>query len=119
MRIIDPVMEKKFNRMLRQCGGLYEISDIEQLINEGKMQSFVQGATWIVTQINEFPRRKVLEIVFVVGTMAEAIQALPQVYTFADKIGATLIMASNARDGWWTYAQPGWKKLGSIYAKEI
>jgi len=105
--------------MLAQCGGLYKLVDIERLINEGKMQSFVQGDTWIVTQINEFPRRKVVEIVFVVGFVAEAIQALPQIYSFANEAGATLIMASNARDGWWDYAQPGWKKLGSIYAKEV
>jgi hypothetical protein len=119
VKITDPEMRKKFDRMLARSGGLYELNDIEQLINEGKMQSFVQGDTWIVTQVNEFPRRKVVEIVFVVGFVADAIQSLPQIYAFANEIGATLIMASNARDGWWDYAQPGWMKLGSIYAKEV
>ena len=119
MVITHPGMKRKFDRMLEQCGGLYTIDDIEELIENGKMQSFVQGDTWIVTQVNEFPRRKVLEIVFVVGFISDAIQALPQMYAFADKIGATLIMASNARDGWWTYAQPGWKRVGSIYAREM
>ena len=119
MVITHPAMKKKFDRMLEQAGGLYTINDIEELIENGKMQSFVQGDTWIVTQVNEFPRRKVLEIVFVVGFISDAIQALPQMYEFATKIGASLIMASNARDGWWTYAQPGWKKIGSVFAREM
>jgi hypothetical protein len=117
--ITDSIMAKKLERMLHQCGDLYTLDDLMERINDGRMQSFVQGNTWVITQVNEFPRRKVLEIVAVVGLISDAIQALPQLYEFANKISATLLMASNARDGWWSYAQPGWRKIGSVYAKEL
>lgn len=119
MNITDPVMKARFERMLRQTGNLYTLEDIIERIEDGRMQSFVQGDTWVVTQVNEFPRRKALDIVFVVGFMADAIQALPQIYEFAEEIDATMVMASVGRDGWWSYAQPGWKKLGSVYAREL
>lgn len=116
--ITDPAMRKKFERMLRDSGDLYTLEDILDLIEQGKMQSFVDGDTWVVTQVHEFPRRKVLDIVFVVGHLGQAVQLLPQLYMFANEIGATLI-TGYGRDGWDAVKQPGWKKVGSLYAKEL
>jgi hypothetical protein len=117
--ITDSNMAKKLERMLHQCGNLYTLDDLMERIKDGRMQSFVHGETWVITQINEFPRRKVLEIIAVVGFISDAIQVLSQLYEFANQVGATMLMASNARDGWWSYAQPGWKKIGSVYAREL
>jgi hypothetical protein len=60
-------MRLKVERALHDGGDLYTFDDIMALIKEGKMQSFTCGDTWIVTQVNEFPRKKVLEIALVVG----------------------------------------------------
>lgn len=118
MKITDPAMEKKFRRMLREGGDLYTLEDIGELIDAGKMQSFTFGETWIVTQVHDFPRRKVLDVAFVVGFISDAIQYLPQLYEYADKIGATLI-TGYGRDGWDAYSQPGWRKVGTLYAREL
>jgi hypothetical protein len=111
-------MRKKMERVLRRGGDLYTFDDIMQAIEEHRMQSFVNGNTWIITQIHAFPRRKVLEIAFVVGYIEEAVKALPRIYGFAKAVGATRVTGFG-RDGWWEFAQPGWKKLGAMYSKEL
>lgn len=118
MIITDPGMKDKVDRVLRDCGGLYEFEDIVRLIYAGKMQSFTVNDTWIVTQVLEFPRRKVLEIAFVVGFLDEAIKALPQLEQYAHAIGATM-MTALAREGWGRYREPGWRKTASFFVKEL
>lgn len=110
-------MQKKMERMLHLTGDLYTLDDIMELIEDGKFQSFVEGDTWIVTQVNEFPRRKVLEITFVVGDINEAVRALPRIYEHAENVGADRINALG-REGWWVFADAGWSKVGVVYAKD-
>lgn len=119
MNITDEKMRAKFERALRMSGDLYTFDDIMDNILDGRMQSFVQGDTWIITQVNEFPRRKVVNILLVVGHIGDAIQALQQIHEFAQRIDATMIMAALARDGWEAYKQPGWKCIGRVYTREL
>lgn len=111
-------MRVKVERALEQFGDLYTFDDIMGFIDSGKMQSFVSGDTWIVTQVNEFPRRKVLDIALVVGFLEEASKALPQIYAFARSIGADRVTAVG-RDGWWKFAEPGWYRVGGYFAKDL
>lgn len=111
-------MEEKTQRVLHDFGDLYTFDDIMKLIEEGKMQSFVSKSTWIVTQVNIFPRKKILEISLVVGFLEEAVEALPQIYEFARKIGADKVTALG-RDGWWKFAEPGWYRVGGMFAKDL
>jgi len=111
-------MRVKVERALGEFGNLYTFDDIMGLIESGKMQSFTHGDTWIVTQVNEFPRRKVVDIALVVGFIEEATKALPQIYTFARSIGADRVTAVG-RDGWWKFAEPGWYRVGGYFAKDL
>jgi hypothetical protein len=111
-------MKIKVERALEAFGNLYTFDDIMGLINEGKMQSFTVGDTWIVTQVNEFPRRKVVDIALVVGFIEEATRALPEIYNFARSIGANRVTAVG-RDGWWKFAEPGWYRVGGYFAKDL
>jgi hypothetical protein len=111
-------MRLKVERALHDGGDLYTFDDIMALIKEGKMQSFTCGDTWIVTQVNEFPRKKVLEIALVVGNIWEAIEFLPEIYDYARQVGATRVTGFG-RDGWWEHHDAGWKKVGTMYAKDM
>jgi hypothetical protein len=111
-------MREKVERALHDFGDLYTFDDIMGFIETGKMQSFTAGDTWIVTQVNEFPRRKVLDICLVVGFLQEATEALPQIYAFARSIGANRVTAVG-RDGWWKFAEPGWYRVGGYFAKDL
>ena len=111
-------MQKKVDRAIQLWDGLYTFDDIIALIKEGKMQSHVHGDTWIITQVNEFPQRKVLEITCVIGNMEEAVAALPEIYEYARSLGITRVTALG-REGWWKFRDAGWNKAGIMYAKEL
>ena len=51
-------VEKALDRM----GNTHSLPDILALIEDGAMQSFAMGPTWAITQILDFPRKRVLEI---------------------------------------------------------
>ena len=53
-------------------GGFYTLNDILTSIAEGKMQSFMEGDSWAVTKIVNFPRARLLEIMVALGNLDEA-----------------------------------------------
>ena len=111
-------MQEKMERWLHDAGDYYTFEDIMDFISEGKFQSFAVGDTWIVTQVDEYPRRKVVHITLVVGNYEEAEQALPEIYEFARSIGATRVTGFG-REGWFRHPAPGWNRLGIMYAKDL
>lgn len=106
-------------RMLAKFGGFYKLSDILEAINNGQMQSFVFDNTWAVTQINEFPRRKVLEVVLLVGDKDTIPVMARQIESFAAEIGATMIMAAG-RNGFKDIARGlGWTHMNMNFVREV
>lgn len=105
-------------RALAVSGGLYTFADIVDAINEGRMQSFSEGDTWVVTQVDHFPRRTVVNITLVVGNLEEAKTILPRVYDLCKQVGADRITGFG-RSGWWHHADKGWVRTGTLYHKDL
>lgn len=105
-------------KVLAAFGGLFTFSDIIERINDGRMQSFTRNNTLIVTQINEYPRRKVVEIVLLVGDVEDALEMEHDVQEWALNAGATLLMAAG-RFGWEPLMTDGWKAVSANYVKDI
>jgi len=118
MRITDPAMLKKMERALKHGGELYTLNDIEDAIRTGKMQSHVKGNTWIITEVHDFPRKRVVNILFVVGELEEAMAAELEIEEWAKSIGADGLTAIG-REGWWKFHTLGWKELGTYYSKDL
>lgn len=94
--------------VLAAQGGCYTFDDILQQIHTGHMQSFAEGDTWVVTQVHNFPRKKVLDIAFVIGDI-ESLQLIePRILAFAQEVGADMLTATG-RLGWTKKHLPGWK----------
>lgn len=107
----------EMDRMLELHGGLYTYEDIMDCIRDGKMQSFADGDTWLITQVNEFPRKKVLELVFVVGDFDTAEKLLNgDVERFRKEIQADMTMATG-RLGWLGKKRDGWKAISANFIK--
>lgn len=107
---------KDLEKLLKRQGGLYTYADVINYIYEGKFQSFCAGDTWLVTQVHKFPRKTVLDVVFVVGD-GKDIEALEEKLTeFAKEIGADM-MTATARLGWTKTKHPGWKITTVNYMK--
>jgi len=116
--IIADHMVVKVARALRQANNLYNLEDIEHALNTGDMQSHAYKDTMAITQIHQFPRRKTVNILFVIGNLEDSLVLEGKVEKWAKSIGADLITAIG-REGWWDHRLPGWKKQGAVYSKDI
>jgi hypothetical protein len=105
----------KLARVLDRMGGLYTLNDILDLIADGRMQSFVEGESWALTRIAQYPRAKVVEVLAVVGRLDEARILHDRILIFAAEVGASVIQAYG-RTGWMPDARRrGWKVKAKNY----
>ena len=115
------VYHAKLARVLDRMGGTHTVSDILIAIAEGRMQSFVEGNSWAITQVVSFPRAKVLEVFAAVGDLDDLRILHDRILDFAAEIGVGLIRAYG-RKGWFPDAMVrGWrvKSRYYVYAKEM
>lgn len=98
---------QELDALLEAQGGFYTYEDIMECIHSGKMQSFATENTWVVTQVNEFPRKKVIDIVLIVGDYEDLPQLESQLEEFRERIGADTLTATG-RLGWLKKGLPGW-----------
>jgi hypothetical protein len=107
---IDAVLEKH--------GGFWTAADILDNLDKGTMQSFAKGSTWVITQVLEFPRKKVLDITFVYGNLQEARELESEVEEFARSVGAEMLKATG-RKGWMAEMHDGWEVLNTVYVRKL
>lgn len=107
--------------LLAECGGLYSVGDIISGCASGLYQSWLASdGTWMVTQVLQFPRKKVVESMFTIGSIEGALEIQPRVVEFAIKEGASQVRGYG-RPGWdavWR-KRPEWKKERHLYVMEL
>jgi hypothetical protein len=107
---------EEVEQMLEDHGGLYTFDDILDQIHSGKMQSFTDGQSWIVTAVHRFPRKTVLEVVLVVGSL-DALKSMEcQLLAFKEEVGAQMLMASG-RLGWLKVKSDNWKAVSVNFVR--
>lgn len=110
---------RNVERILERSGGLYSIADVLERVQSGDMQSFSINNSWVVTQVIDFPQRKIIDIVFAMGKLAEVESLEAQIIEFGRKHGASLII-TNGRKGWHKSAnRHGWRDIASVFVKDI
>ena len=114
--------QRNINRLfhvLDRMGGVYTASDLIERVNRGDMQCFVDGDTIGITEVTQFPQRRVVDILCVVGDLLPALGIHDQIIEFAKQQKATLIRAQ-ARPGWRKWSEPlGWKQINIVYYKDL
>jgi|SRR4249920_2798073 hypothetical protein len=118
MIISDEKMAKLMSKALKLGGDLYTLDDIDKQLLTGDMQGHVEGNTWAITQVHDWPHRKSVNILYVVGNLDDSIKLETRIENWAKGIGASLLTGIG-REGWWEYRLPGWKKVGTLYSKDI
>ena len=118
MIITDESMRKKMERALAINGNLFNMDDIDEYLIRGKMQGHVEGDTWVLTQVHDWPRRRAVNIMYIAGFLDDTHALEVKIEKWAKSIGANLITAGG-RDGWLKFKTPGWNKVGSLYSKDI
>jgi hypothetical protein len=99
----------KLARVLDRMGGLYTLNDILTAIAEGKMQTFVENNSWAITQVNQYPRARVLQLVAYVGDLADVDGLHAKILSYADQANCGLL-STYGRMGW--LRQGSWRRLG-------
>jgi hypothetical protein len=116
-----PIYHRKMARVLDRMGGLYTLNDILTAISEGRMQSFAENNSWAITQVNQFPRARTLQIVAMVGDLADGEALHGKVLSYAEDVNAGLV-STYGRMGWIPQALAhGWrlKAKNYLYHKEL
>ena len=110
-----PIYHRKLQKALDRQGGLYTLTDILERCADGRMQSWVHNNSWAVTQISVYPRRRLLDIVAVVGDLGDCRILNAKLVKFANEMNVDLI-ASYGRRGWVRLGQSlGWKIKSESY----
>jgi len=113
--------EQKLARVLDRMGAVYNLGDILERLEDGRMQSFAHGNSMLVTQINCYPRAKALDFLLAVGDLADWRTLHDDAVRFAEKHDVSLIRAYGRR-GWMPFIRDhGWRTLttNQVYVKEL
>lgn len=113
-----PDLKEKVDATLAAYGGLYTFDDILVEIAHGSMQSFSEGDSWAVTQVCNYPRKRVLVIEFAIGNLEELKVLEERVIEFARSHNLDMIMA-NGRLGFDFVKTRGWAKVSAIYIRDL
>ena len=114
-------VKQKLAKALAVAGDAYTLDDILHEIEEGRMQSFAEGESWVVTQIIDFPRKRYLEIVFAIGNLDELKGIYPRLEQFA-RDNLCDGMRAFGRQGWmrqFEIDRAGWVETTRTYIKEF
>jgi hypothetical protein len=109
------IYHRKLERMLERMGALYTLNDILTAIAEGRMQSFSYANSWAITQVNQYPRARVLQLIAYVGDLEDidALQAKIFDYAAGENIG---LISAFGRIGWIEPAKMrGWRLKAKSY----
>lgn len=115
------IYRMKLAKALERAGGLYELSDILERIDDGRMQVHVSRETIAVTEVSVYPRRRVLTMILLAGDLVDGEDLHEQVLSFAHKLKCDAIIAQG-RVGWARLAKShGWKIVSTnmVFRKEV
>lgn len=115
----ERIYSRELERVLEDMGGFYNIHDILERISDGRMQSFALNNSWVITEVQKYPRRKVLDVSIVVGDMEDFEPLYEQVLKFASEINASLIRGFGRRGWGKKLAARGLVEIGVTYHKDL
>lgn len=105
---------------LAHAPGLFEVEDVWDEIVGERMQLWYTPHAVVVTEMHQFPRKKVCHVFLAAGVMAEIRALAPVVEQWARERGATA-MRQFGRKGWtrsWLTAD-GWRETHRIMEKAL
>lgn len=104
---------------LRYSGGTHSYEDVERGIIEGRMQLWPASKSCVVTEINQYPKKKVLHVFLAGGDLEEIKSMQPDVMEWGKSYGCTS-MTMAGRKGWLGRIKDiGWKDQLVIMEKVI
>lgn len=120
-----PVYEQFYARRkyiedaLEYAGGTHTLDDIWNGVIKGDFQLWPGEKSAIITEIQIFPQKKVMNIFLAGGDLDELIKMEKSVRAFAETIGCNS-MSISGRRGWLRiFARDGWDEICTTISKEL
>lgn len=106
--------QQRLDRALQIGGNTHSRDDIAQAVGEGRMQSWVNNGSLIVTEVSTFPQVNVLSVVLAVGDLDDVLAMVPALDEFGRKHGCKAIRMQG-RKGWErVLPEQGWAKVPQV-----
>lgn len=100
---------------LEYSQGSFLIEDIEERVFDGRMQFWPGHNCAMVSEIQEYPRKKWLHIPFIGGNLEEVKSMQPHLWSFAKFMGCDG-MTGGGRPGWARALRDlGWRMSGACH----
>ena len=104
---------------LSYSGGTHNFTDIAQGIAEHRLQLWPAPNGCLVTEVLDYPRKRVLNVFLGGGDMAQLLDMADDVTAWAKAVGCTGLTI-HGRKGWErVFARRGWKPLHICLSKGI
>jgi hypothetical protein len=114
MRTVDRLREA-----LAHAGSTHTVQDVIALARQGRAQFWQEGNTLVVTEVIDYPQRRVVRLWLAAGDLRDAEATLPRIEAWAKERGATMVEAVG-RAGWRNSARErGFTATAVVYRKEL
>jgi len=112
-------LRRRFQRALDIAGGTHNTHDVMAAVQSGKMQSWQEGQSVVVTEVLGAPQTNICNVFLVAGNMEEIMSIQPRVVKFAKEMGCSKI-TMRGRPGWAkVLPEYGWHAPGVMYELPI
>lgn len=110
---------KQIEAALAYSGGTHTFEDVAQSIVAGHMQAWVNGGSIAVTEIVNYPRKKVLHGFLAGGKMREIMEMVPSATEWGRQNGCSSFTLAG-RKGWQrVFGRMGWHTAFIVMEVEI
>lgn len=107
------------NRALEYAGSTHNLQDLYLLIRKGEAQLWGKGDSCVVTEIKQYPRKRVLNIWLATGERDECYALAEWVVDWATQLGCDLVTFTGRR-GWERANLPdGWEPKLTYFERRI
>lgn len=100
------MIEKWITDALEYSNGTHDLDDVMESIRTGEMQLWANAGGCVVTQLTQFPKKKVCFIFLAGGDLSSVKQLQPQVSKWAMSKGCELLTMIGRKG--WSKVLPDW-----------
>lgn len=119
MALNRETFERLADKALRKAGHTHLVEDVIDALQTGRMQALYNDGGMIITEITNFPNKRVCDVFLCVGELASIVALKPQLIEFG-KHHAVELGRAHVRPG---LVEPwkalGWKEAGTVMLYEM
>lgn len=117
--ITNDGLVRELRRAIAAAGDLWTLADLVELAREGRIQVWHDGGAVVMTDVVDFPRKRIVRVFLVAGRMAGVRRLARQVEAFAVASEADAMVAEG-RAAWERIGAPmGWQPRAVAYVKTL